>query len=85
MKLTILARILSKYGVRSNRAQGSSEWMAQDFSALYNLLDRQIKQGESERALTDLCVRWKGNMESSKHLSRGGTPILKWGGARRIF
>ena len=25
--------------------------MAQDLSALYNLLDRQIKQGESERAV----------------------------------
>ena len=27
--------------------------MAQDLSAVYNLLDRQIKQGESERALTE--------------------------------
>ena len=27
--------------------------MAQALSALYNLLDRQIKQGESERALTE--------------------------------
>ena len=27
--------------------------MAEDLSALYNLLSRQIKQGESERALTE--------------------------------
>ena len=27
--------------------------MAQDLSAVYNLLDRQIKQGESERTLTE--------------------------------
>ena len=52
--------------------------MAQDFSALYNLLYRQIKQGELERALTDLCVHWKGNKESSKHLFVAWTVISTW-------
>ena len=33
--------------------------MAQAVSALYNLLDRQIKQGESERALTEFVYAGK--------------------------
>ena len=52
--------------------------MAQDFSALYYLLYRQIKQGESERVLTDLCVRWNGNKEGSKHLFVAWSVISTW-------
>ena len=46
--------------------------MAEDLSALYNLLSRQIKQGESERALTEfVCtLERKFNFEKQQTFIR---------------
>ncbi|MCV6636975.1 hypothetical protein [Candidatus Albibeggiatoa sp. nov. NOAA] len=40
--------------------------MAQALSALYNLLDRQIKQGESERALTEFVFTLERKYEKQQ-------------------
>ena len=40
--------------------------MAQALSALYNLLDRQIKQGESERALTEFVCTLERKYEKQQ-------------------
>ena len=44
--------------------------MAQDLSALYNLLDRQIKQGESERALTEFVCTLERKYEKQQAFIR---------------
>ena len=46
--------------------------MAQALSALYNLLDRQIKQGESERALTEFVFTLERKYEKQQ------TFIVAW-------
>ena len=40
--------------------------MAQDLSALYNLLDHQIKQGESERVLTEFVCTLERKYEKKQ-------------------
>ena len=40
--------------------------MAQALSALYNLLDRQIKQGESERASTEFVCKLERKYEKQQ-------------------
>ena len=52
--------------------------MAQDLSALYNLLDRQIKQGESERAVNRFVCTLERKYEKRKHLFVAWSVITTW-------
>ena len=51
--------------------------MAQDLSALYNLLDHQIRQGESEQALTEFVCMLERKYEK-QHLFIAWSVITTW-------
>ena len=51
--------------------------MAQALSALYNLLDRQIKQGESERALTGFVFTLERKYEKQQTFICSLSPVVQ--------